>query len=265
MKAMELLMPLKFPEVEDVLLGKSPLTEVICQLRFDPILSIGILPAQFQERVRKKFPKYEVEAPITLDISDPDSDTGSRSVQLGPQAAKFISPNGKSVIALATNFVALTTAEYSSWDRFEPDVRLMIDSAMGVYGPLSVTRVGLRYVNIVKSDQVGLADRSELLDIINPALRSPIENDAWSEFEVYQSALVAHDGQNQLGLRFAAQDSEITLDLDYYREHDFNGEEDLSVLLALLDEFHDRIYQAFRWCISDERLELFQPQRGEAE
>ena len=37
----------------------SPLIEVICQLRFPTILSIGSTePAQFQEAVRADFPRY---------------------------------------------------------------------------------------------------------------------------------------------------------------------------------------------------------------
>ena len=39
--------------------ARSPLVEVICQLRFPPILSINTEePAQFQEAVRRDFPRY---------------------------------------------------------------------------------------------------------------------------------------------------------------------------------------------------------------
>ena len=39
--------------------ARSPLVEVICQLRFPTILSIGANePAAFQEAIRKDFPKY---------------------------------------------------------------------------------------------------------------------------------------------------------------------------------------------------------------
>ncbi|HWS42079.1 MAG TPA: TIGR04255 family protein, partial [Pseudoflavonifractor sp.] len=46
----------------------NPLVEVICQLRFPAILSIGAKePAEFQEAVRREFPRYaanqEVPAP----------------------------------------------------------------------------------------------------------------------------------------------------------------------------------------------------------
>ena len=39
--------------------ARSPLVEVICQLRFPSILSIGAKePAEFQEAVRREFPRY---------------------------------------------------------------------------------------------------------------------------------------------------------------------------------------------------------------
>ena len=39
--------------------ARAPLVEVICQLRFPTILSIGAKePAEFQEAIRKDFPQY---------------------------------------------------------------------------------------------------------------------------------------------------------------------------------------------------------------
>ena len=39
---------------------RNPLAEVICQLRFPEILSIGAnLPVDFQEAIRDEFPQYQ--------------------------------------------------------------------------------------------------------------------------------------------------------------------------------------------------------------
>ena len=41
--------------------ARSPLVEVICQLRFPAILAINTKePAEFQEAVRRSFPRYAV-------------------------------------------------------------------------------------------------------------------------------------------------------------------------------------------------------------
>ena len=47
--------------------ANSPLIEVICQLRFPTILSIGsTVPAQFQEAVRDEFPRTRAYVGGTL-------------------------------------------------------------------------------------------------------------------------------------------------------------------------------------------------------
>ena len=48
-----------FAEYDRCQYARSPLVEVICQLRFPSILSIGAKgPAEFQEAVRREFPRY---------------------------------------------------------------------------------------------------------------------------------------------------------------------------------------------------------------
>jgi uncharacterized protein (TIGR04255 family) len=46
-----------FPETPRVIYAQNPLVEVICQLKFPPILRIETeLPAIFQESIRKEYP-----------------------------------------------------------------------------------------------------------------------------------------------------------------------------------------------------------------
>jgi len=53
---------LRFPVQKDVRLLKSPLNEVICQVRYPPVLRIAEEnPIGFQERLRGQFPELRVE------------------------------------------------------------------------------------------------------------------------------------------------------------------------------------------------------------
>src|SRR6266852_706318 len=46
-----------FPEFTRVIYQRNPLVEVVCQLRFSPILRIDTdPPAEFQDRIRSAFP-----------------------------------------------------------------------------------------------------------------------------------------------------------------------------------------------------------------
>src|SRR5258708_12324597 len=56
-----------FPESERVIYDKNPLQQVICQLRFPPILRINTeVPVAFQERVKQDYPFYQEKSEITL-------------------------------------------------------------------------------------------------------------------------------------------------------------------------------------------------------
>src|SRR5438270_13238194 len=56
-----------FPEAPRVLYGVNPLDEVLCQLRFPPILKIDADSlADFQERVRTDYPFYEKKPAVKL-------------------------------------------------------------------------------------------------------------------------------------------------------------------------------------------------------
>ena len=49
-----------FPESPKVTYDKAPLEEVICQLRFNPILRIDTeLPSTFQDAIRAEYPLFE--------------------------------------------------------------------------------------------------------------------------------------------------------------------------------------------------------------
>ena len=64
-----------FPKSKRVSYKKSPLQEVICQVRFPPILSIDVdVPALFQDTIRKDYPyfndKEEIQIKIPEELSD---------------------------------------------------------------------------------------------------------------------------------------------------------------------------------------------------
>ena len=53
------LRPAPFPDAPRVMYERNPLVEVICQVRFPPVLRIEAqLPDAFQDRIRDVFPIY---------------------------------------------------------------------------------------------------------------------------------------------------------------------------------------------------------------
>ena len=119
----------------------SPLIEVICQLRFPTILSIGSTePAQFQEAVRDEFPRYaarqEQHAPRVVNgkVEQPTPVTNYN----------FISTDGLWKINLTQNFIALSTLRYTRWEDFAQKLDKILALFIQIYQPAFFVRVGLR-------------------------------------------------------------------------------------------------------------------------
>ena len=64
-------MILNFPEKQEIKLKTAPLDEVICQVKFSPILSIAKeLPTDFQEAIRNRFPGFEIQQGVVSQFSN---------------------------------------------------------------------------------------------------------------------------------------------------------------------------------------------------
>ena len=58
-----------FPEAKRIIYRKNPLDQVICQLRFPPILKIDAeVPAKFQDRIRGDFPNLSDSLEIKVEV-----------------------------------------------------------------------------------------------------------------------------------------------------------------------------------------------------
>lgn len=138
----------------------SPLIEVICQLRFPTILSIGSTePAQFQEAVRGEFPKYvarqEQQPPRLLNPNTPQM----KLEQVPPITNyNFISADGLWKINLTKDFVALSTLRYTSWEEFAQKLDKVLALFIQTYRPAFFERIGLRYVNAFSRNRLGLQE-----------------------------------------------------------------------------------------------------------
>ncbi|MGH2559382.1 MAG: TIGR04255 family protein [Thermomicrobiales bacterium] len=256
-------MSLNFPDYRDIPLVKSPLTEVICQVRFPAILRIGTSePVDFQEAIRARFPMLEIEQGFILRL--PGMGTREPAVtEPSSRVYRFRTADDHSSVSLGTDFYSLSTDMYTVWKHFASDLRLIHRAMRQTYRISFATRIGLRYVNrITPANAVGVAP-DDLPDLLRPELASLIRTSAWSEPNELLSQVILKDGSHgNLALRvgFRRQEEEgpeILLDFDYYEE----GELELNRIDARCARYHDRIYQAFRWCIRDDRLEVFEPRR----
>jgi uncharacterized protein (TIGR04255 family) len=260
-------MTLAFPhQDDDIRLKRSPLAEVVCQVRFPPILSIPErTPVAFQDRIRKRFPEYEVEEGIMFRV---DVASGGLSVPAIPQQSatrtyKFSSRKRATVATLAIDFFALSTSRYIVWEEFANDLRLLTDAARGIYDPSHATRIGLRYINHLVPANLGLESVGAVIDLLQPELTTLFRTSVWDEPSEASVQLVLNDEEvgGRLGFRMGKRidnlQPSLLLDFDYFEEN----EEGLPLeeLVERCDRYHRVIYNAFRWSIAADGLDVFEP------
>lgn len=252
-------MALNFPRVAEIRLARPPLAEVICQVRFPPDLRILTeAPSQFQERVRRRFPELALEQGMIVRMPG-SGGSEPPTADFLPKIYRFRTADGLTSISLSTDFCALSTQDYSHWRLFADDLDMMSQALNDIYEPGYATRIGLRYVNRLTSQNTGVAETTALIDLVRPELTTTLRSDAWTEPASMLCQLVLMDGEAKLAIRTAYGREEdvpfLLLDFDYFEE----GQLPLSNLSARCERYHLAIYDAFRWSLRDSALELFGP------
>jgi uncharacterized protein (TIGR04255 family) len=256
-------MSLNFLPKPDMQLENSPLVEVICQVRFPPILRIAIQePSEYQELVRDEFPLLQVEQGFMVRIPGPGV-KAEPVAEPQPRIHRFRTADEQTAISIAADFYALSTNRYITWKEFARQLGLAHDAMQRVYKPVYATRIGLRYVNRLTPMNTGCKSVAEMFELLRSELSCQSRSEAWSMPTEAQCRLVLTDADARLtlGAGFGEQDKEpfLLLDLDYFEE----GKLELDGLVERCTRYNDVLYRAFRWCILDEKLDVFRPKAKE--
>jgi len=245
-----------FPESPRVIYSNSPLTQVICQLRFPPILRIeSDPPADFQDRIRTIFPLLERRAQnpgLPEGVPPEIARVLMGNLPSGPSYV-FQTEDRRNTITLSPDALALSTTKYTRWEGFRKLLDPSLNALTDIYGPSFFSRIGLRYQNAIRRDALGLADRpwSELL--IPAILGILAEPQFEANIQEIRKAIRAKFPQDPGGLFVQhgfggekARDQNVYLiDFDFYTE-----KTEVPHAVSILDKFHTRAGHAFRWCIS---------------
>lgn len=142
-----------------VIYRKSPLGEVICQLRFPEILTIQAnVPVDFQEAIRSDFPRYSVrkETPAPKVTGAPGA------MRLENQTAtnnyQFATADNCWRVNLTSKFISLACTDYTCWEDFAGHLDKPLAAFIRIYKPAYFERVGLRYVNFISRRALDLEE-----------------------------------------------------------------------------------------------------------
>jgi uncharacterized protein (TIGR04255 family) len=250
-----------FPSSERVIYRSNPLTEVVCQLRFPPILKIDTeLASAFQERLRGQYPVLRErvnnmpellnEAPAQV----AELLRSSFSARSRRMSYDFVSSDDHWTVGLTREFISLSTRKYEKWEAFRGRLAPVLDALVDIYRPSFFTRVGLRYQDFVQRSRLGLEEKpwADLLCPYVAGLLSATELNAEVAATFTQASIrLGAAGQVNMrhGLVLAAESHETCYLLDF----DFFTDERIEIDHAFdrLDFFNRQSGRLFRWCIRD--------------
>ncbi len=246
--------------------AKSPLVEVICQVRFPEISEINVVePTAFREAVSGAFPKFSarMEHPSKIRVEDGKPVTETANVM----NYTFLSEDAKWKLNLTREFLAISTAAYTRWEEFANRLDGPLAHFLRLYKPDGIERIGLRYLNAFSRKALG-CEGTPWAELIMPAYLGVLFEEDVREPSVIKCAtdvdmalagncrLHLHAGPGMLR-RGKEQDAEsrFILDLDLSASGKIATNQSAQVL-QMLHQHADRI---FNGAVSDELHDLMEP------
>lgn len=262
------------PTTDREIYNRNPLAEVTAQLQFPPILRIEAeVPSQFQEAIRDRYPLYkkinsaaQLPAEIPAPVRNLIQGMGGAA---GPTLHIFESTDQKLAVCLSHQTLALKTTAYVQWEAFRDLLEFVRDRFQTVYQPPSYTRIGLRYVDIIRRSILGL-ENVRWSELINPGVGAALTADEFAEgidsassqthcqldgednFLLLRTG-IAHAGPRQPG---GSPEKCFVIDSDFH-SHKVT---ELGHVTNRLDTFNRFSGNLFRWAIRPPLRGALQPQ-----
>jgi uncharacterized protein (TIGR04255 family) len=247
-----------FPDSPRVVYTKNPLEDVVCQLKFPPILRIeSEPPAAFQDRISDEYPILE-DNPVQQ-LSLPPAVARILSGEMIGAAQnrqyQFVSSDGAWKLVLNREFLALSTGQYKRWEEFSSRLRRAMVALESQYKPPAfLTRIGLRYKDVIRRSDFGGTDEpwSRLLtpQILGELADERVEPSILQAARQTLISLSERGAQVRLihGLAVPPERGEVCYSID----SDFFTEERTEIAHAfdVLKVFNRQAGRLFRWCIT---------------
>ena len=249
--------------------GAHQLAEVICQLRFPEILSIGAnAPVEFQEAIRSDFPQFlrrqEMPAPKLVGVP------GNMTLQNQSAVTnfQFASADGVWRVNLTSKFISLTCTKYTSWEDFARKLDKPLAAFIQIYKPAYFERVGLRYLNFISRRELGL-EGVPFSELIAPCYLGPLAEEDVAESSATRCSVDCelsirggcrvkiHAGPG-LVKRNGQEDKEVKFifDQDLYMP----GQLQLNLAAGALQTLHCQADSIFRGAITHRLTEAMEPE-----
>ena len=262
---------MNLPESKRVIYKRNPLVEVVCQLRFPPILKISHQePVEFQDEIRFQYPLFETtQSQVPSEIAAVIQQFGL-PVQ-SDIAYSFKSEDQKWQLAITKEFIALTTSAYERYEQFKQRLQEAVEIFERIYRPSFYTRIGLRYQDLIIRSNLGLEDKN-WSDLIAMHIASELHDpELLSSIQAVMKNLVLKTQHGQVnfkhGLVTVKEPGKNNDEIAYLFDADFYTEQKIERngnVWNILDQSNKSARRLFRWSITDILHNAMQPQAVDA-
>lgn len=259
-----------FPESDRVIYSKNPLKEVICQLVFPAMLRMDSeTPYKFQEAIKTTYPNFAEEQAANIQFLMPqmravEVESAAQNLSLqSKKVYKFTSDDAQWTVTLTRDSLALSTREYRSWNDFQERFNGPLDALVAEYAPPYVTRLGLRYINIIDRAELELEGVS-WWDLLAPPIAGELADPNVGEMVVgcANQVTLSMEGNTNIVLNHGLATGNPPGKVVYLIDSDFSTTEKTEVInvRTRLKEFNNNSGKLFRWCISELLHQSLDPQ-----
>ena len=246
----------------------NQIAEVICQLRFPEILSIGTTaPAAFQDAIRDEFPQFirrqDLPAPKITGMP------GHLSLENQPGVInyQFSSADGTWRVNLTSRFISLTCNRYSSWEDFAKKLDKPLAAFIQIYKPAYFERIGLRYLNFISRYELGL-EGVPFSQLISPCYLGPL-----MEEDVQEANSTRCNVDAELNIRggcrlkvhagpgFVKKNGKSDQEVKFIFDQDLfmPGQLPVNLSAGALQTLHAQAWSIFRGAITDQLHDAMDP------
>ena len=257
-----------FSHEERCVYRSHQLADVICQLRFPEILSIGTtVPDKFQEAIRAEFPQYSKRQELA-----PPKLTGTPG-NLVPQKQEptinhqFMSADGIWRVNMTSKFISLACTKYTCWEDFARKLDKPLASFIQIYKPAYFERVGLRYINFISRGDLGLPT-TPYRELIESCWLGPIAEEDVQEHSCGRCSIDVemairggcrakiHAGPGKVQ-RNGKMDPEVKFIFD--QDLFMPGQVPVNLSAGALQTLHAQAWSIFRGAITDKLHDALEP------
>lgn len=262
---------LQLPDAPPVVYKNPPLALVICQVRYNSILNVAnaSFVAPFQNAIQSLYPQVNVTPAQEIQFSMIPGEVGV--LQSGSSIQwQFSDIDDNWKIVLTPSYFSIETRMYEHFDAFIDRLKDALDALVEYIRPTSVLRIGLRFINEIRSVDMNWSDiiRQELLGplAVPELISSAIQTSALQQMQLRYldnqgvninhglfssgSAVRPKEGIQSLDQAF------YLLDFDVYRE--FPASKVLLMNPNLIPQhvssYHRVISQLFYWSVTEKYL-----------